>query len=189
MKAPKRVLAAGLCTLTASGTMLAALIAAPAANANSATTATASARAPFTTKLMVNHSGKCLDVKDASTADLASVQQWTCYNAPGNQTFIFTAVGDSLNDGYYTIRASHSGKCLDVTQGSQANGARVYQWHCNGQPNQEWKLVQRPNGYFSLVARHSGKCMEVAGGSLANGAVVVQQTCASDRPWQEWKLL
>ncbi|MFI2431740.1 RICIN domain-containing protein [Streptomyces sp. NPDC018693] len=188
MKAPRRVLTAGLCTLTASGTMLAALIAAPAANANSST-ATASARAPFTTKLMVNHSGKCLDVAYASIANGAWVQQWGCYNAPGNQTWHFDTVGDSLNDGYYYVRASHSGKCLDVKGGSVANGATVQQWTCHGGTNQQWRLVQRTNGYFSLIARNSGKCLEIAGGSLFNGAGAIQYTCTPDRPFQEWKLL
>ncbi|MGW0824088.1 RICIN domain-containing protein [Streptomyces sp. NPDC002845] len=194
MKAPRRVLTAGLCTLAVSGTMLAASSAAPAATANSAK---AAAPAPlFRAKLMANHSGKCLDVANANQLDGAFVQQWECYDAPDNQTWNFVAVGDSdlgdgfLADGYYAIRADHSGKCLDVAGASIADGGTVHQWTCDSKKtNQQWRLVQRPNGYFSLIARHSGKCLEVAAGSQANGAAMVQQTCADDRPYQEWKLL
>lgn len=184
MKAPRRVLTASLSALTVGGAMLAALSAAPAANAT-VNSATAQARAPFSTKLQVNHSLKCLDVANASTADAAFVQQWDCYNAPGNQTWHFVIA----SDGYYTVRASHSGKCLDVGAWSQAEGAEVYQWTCHGGTNQQWKLVQRPNGFFSLVARLSGKCLSVTAGSMSNGAGVVQQSCDSALPYQEWRLL
>lgn len=174
MKAPRRVLTASVSTLAVSGTLLATLSVAPAANAS-----------PFSTKLQVNHSLKCLDVANASTADAAFVQQYTCYNAPGNQTWNFVMA----SDGYYTVRASHSGKCLDVASWSQAEGGKVYQWTCHGGTNQQWKLVQRPNGFFSLVARLSGKCLTVPGGSTGNGVGVVQQSCNDALPYQEWRLL
>lgn len=87
------------------------------------------------------------------------------------------------------LETHHSGKCLDVANASIADGGTVNQWECYDTPNQEWKLVQRPNGYFTLVARHSGKCLEVAGGNIYDGTGVVQQTCAADRPYQEWRLL
>lgn len=35
-------------------------------------------------------SGKCLDVRDASTADGARLRQWTCHNGPA-QTFRLVA--------------------------------------------------------------------------------------------------
>jgi hypothetical protein len=172
VKAPRRTFTAGLSVLALSGMMLAAGSAAPAS------------AAPLNTKLETHHSGKCLDVANASTANGAFVQQWGCYTTP-NQNWTFTSTGN----GYYKVSADHSGKCLDVANASIADGGTVNQWECYNTPNQEWKLVQRPNGYFTLVARHSGKCLEVAGGNIYDGAGVVQQTCAADRPYQEWRLL
>lgn len=172
VKTPSRAFTTGLSALALSATMLAAGSAAPAS------------AAPLNTKLEAHHSGRCLDVAEASQADGAFVQQWGCYTT-ANQNWTFT----SLDNGYYKVSADHSGKCLDVADASQADGGTVHQWHCYDTPNQEWKLVQRPNGYFTLVARHSGKCLEVAGGSIYNGAGVVQQTCNADRPYQEWRLL
>ncbi|MGP3920498.1 RICIN domain-containing protein [Nonomuraea sp. 10N515B] len=185
MKKPTRALVASLCTLAVSGAMLATGSAALAADAPL-----------FRAKLMANHSGKCLDVAVASQLDAAFVQQWQCYDAPDNQTWNFVAVGDSnladgfLADGYYTVSADHSGKCLEVAGGSTADNATVHQMTCDSRnTSQQWRLVQRPNGYFGLVARHSGKCLEVPNGNLNNGIGVVQQGCAADRPYQEWKLL
>jgi hypothetical protein len=140
--------------------------------------------APLGAKLEAHHSGKCLDVANASHDNGAFVQQYGCY-ATANQNWTFT----SLDNGYYKVSADHSGMCLDVANASQADGWRVQQWGCYDTPNQEWKLVQRPNGYFTLVARHSGKCLEVSEGNIYNGAGVVQQKCEADRPYQEWRLL
>lgn len=190
MKAPRRVLAAGLCALAVSGTMLAAGPATPAAAAGNAPL--------FRAKLMVNHSGKCLDVPGASQAAGQPVQQWHCYDAPDNQTWNFVAAYNSdlangfLADNYYTIRAQHSGKCLEVQGGATTDQASVIQQTCDTgyhTTQQQWRLVQRPNGYFSLIARHSGKCLTVPQGSLADGVLVVQQDCSNDLPYQEWKLL
>nr|WP_237519934.1 RICIN domain-containing protein [Streptomyces sp. HUCO-GS316] len=166
--------------------MLAALFAAPAANA-SVSGATAPARAPistFTARLQVNHSGKCVDVLSGSSADGAYVQQWDCWPEP-QQIWNFVI----SSDGYYTVRAVHSGKCLDVWNSSQAEGAKVQQGPCYNTTSLQWKLIQRPNGFFSLIARHSSKCLTVSGGSVSNGAAIIQQSCSSSLPNQEWRLL
>ncbi len=81
------------------------------------------------------HSGKCLDVTDASTADRAPLQQWTCHGG-ANQRFALRATGP-----YYQIVAAHSGKCLDVEAAAPANGARVVQWPCHTGDNQKWALL------------------------------------------------
>ncbi|MEU4303817.1 RICIN domain-containing protein [Kitasatospora aureofaciens] len=188
MKAPRRVLAAGLCALAVTGTMLAA----------GSTPAAASVAPLFRAKLMANHSGTCLDVPGASQAAGQPVQQWHCYDAPDNQTWNFVAAYNSdlgngyLADNYYTVRAQHSGMCLEVQGGSTADQAVIVQQTCDTSyqtTQQQWKLVQRPDGDFTLVARHSGKCLTVPQGSLADGTFVVQQACSNDLPYQEWKLV
>jgi hypothetical protein len=87
-------------------------------------------------KVIAKHSGKCLDVNGASTADGANVQQWSC-NGGNNQRWKLVSMGD----GYNELVAKHSSKCLDVNGASTADGANVQQWHCTGSNNQRWKLV------------------------------------------------
>ena len=43
--------------------------------------------------------------------------------------------------GYVQIVARHSGRCLDVTGESTADGARVIQYTCGTAANQQWQRV------------------------------------------------
>jgi hypothetical protein len=88
-----------------------------------------------------------------------------------------------------SLVARHSGKCLDVYNGSMADGANVQQWVCgNGQANQEWRFKDAGNGYYTLRARHSHKCLDVYNGSMADGANVQQWICGKGQANQEWRL-
>ena len=40
----------------------------------------------------------------------------------------------------YELVARSSGRCLDVTNISTSNGARIQQWTCHGGTNQQWSL-------------------------------------------------
>lgn len=76
-----------------------------------------------------------------------------------------------------SIVAQHSGKCLDISGVSQANGAGAIQWACHGGGNQQWVVVPAGNGFVQLVVQHSGQCLDVTGASHANGARVIQWPC------------
>lgn len=57
----------------------------------------------------------------------------------------------------------HSGRCMEVENSSSADGARIRQWDCDGQPGARWLL--RPSaassGAVNIVNAHSGKCLAV----------------------------
>lgn len=129
--------------------------------------------------LTARHSGKCVDVVSASTADGAEVAQYGC-NGGANQRWVLQDRGD----GYHQITAQHSGKCLDVDGVSTADNARIIQWPCNGGANQQWQVQDAGGGYVSLVARHSGKCLDVSGASTADGARLIQYTCGGGQNQQ-----
>ncbi|WP_243707422.1 RICIN domain-containing protein [Micromonospora sp. KC606] len=129
--------------------------------------------------LTARHSGKCVDVISASTADGAEIAQYGC-NGGSNQRWEFQSAGNN----YYRIIAGHSGKCLDVNAASTANSARIIQWTCNGGQNQQWQVQDAGSGHVRLVARHSGKCLEVPSSSTADGARLVQYTCGSGQNQQ-----
>ncbi|XXY51646.1 RICIN domain-containing protein [Sorangium sp. So ce269] len=84
--------------------------------------------------LGARHSGKCLDVNGASSADGAAVQQWSC-NGGSNQQWQLQSAGS----GYYRVVARHSGKCLGVVSSSTADGAVVKQYACSSGSNQQWE--------------------------------------------------
>lgn len=74
----------------------------------------------------------------------------------------------------YEVVSQNSGKALDVTDVSTANGARIQQWTYGGGGNQQWR-AENLGGYYRFTNLNSGKVMEVAGSSTANGAAVQQQ--------------
>nr|MDT0657389.1 RICIN domain-containing protein [Micromonospora sp. DSM 115978] len=124
--------------------------------------------------LTLRHSGKCVDVISASTADGAEIAQYACNNG-SNQRWQF----QDLGTGYHRIVAQHSGKCLDVDGASTANSARIIQWSCNGGQNQQWQIQDAGSGYIRLVARHSGRCLDIPSAATADGTRLTQYTCGT----------
>jgi hypothetical protein len=59
------------------------------------------------------------------------VQLYTC-NGTGAQQWTHTSANDMVNLG--------SGKCLDATGNSSADGTRLQIWSCSGGANQKWTL-------------------------------------------------
>jgi glucosylceramidase len=67
--------------------------------------------------------------------------------------------------------AGLGGKCLDVSNGSTANGNLPQMWTCTSGPNQTWTL-----GTDGTV-RALGKCLDVKDNSTADGATVQLWDC------------
>lgn len=97
----------------------------------------------------------------------------------------------------YTVVDEYSGKGLDVSGASAADGAAVIRWTCGGGTNQIFTLqpvTALGSGQdYQLVAVDSGKCVDVSGVSTAPGALVHQWTCdpasvLSTRKNQIWHL-
>ena len=132
-------------------------------------------------EVVARHSGKCLDVFDASTSAGANVIQWSCIGDQ-NQQWLVIPIGD----GYYKFIARHSNKVLSVP-GGNANGAPVVQSTENGTATQQWRFVDLDSGYLRIIVRGSGKALEVAGGSSVDGTQV-QQWDYFGAAHQQWLL-
>jgi hypothetical protein len=82
-----------------------------------------------------------------------------------------------------TLVSSLDGKCLDVTDGSTANGNQPQLWDCTANSaNQQWTLAD--NG----SVQGKGKCLDLADNSTANGAVVHLWDCYDTVATQKWTL-
>ncbi len=75
----------------------------------------------------------------------------------------------------YKLVNRNSGKMLDVSGGSTADGGNVIQWTDNGGNNQKWIVTDTGSGY-KLINVNSGKALDVYGKSTADGGNVVQWT-------------
>jgi GH43 family beta-xylosidase len=70
----------------------------------------------------------------------------------------------------YTLVNRNSGKCLEVTGGSAADGTNIAQWTCGGGANQKWRIEDLGNDTSRLVNVATGKVMDTADCSAADGA-------------------
>jgi hypothetical protein len=120
-------------------------------------------------QLIAAHSGKAIDIEQASTQAGAAVIQWAP-NGGQNQHFQFIPTGD----GYYQIAARHSNLLLDLFESNPNNGATIVQWTTNGGTNQQWQVIDRGSGQVSLINRLSGRALDVWEASTADGARISQ---------------
>lgn len=116
--------------------------------------------------IVARHSGKPLEVANASLDNNALVQQ----NSPDggeHQKWKFQLT----TNGFYEIVNINSGKALDV--GGTVNGSICQQYSYWGGENQQWAISDFGNGYYKITSRASGKALDVAQQSTADGAGVL----------------
>uniref|UniRef100_UPI0006E22C7C alpha-L-fucosidase n=1 Tax=Streptomyces graminilatus TaxID=1464070 RepID=UPI0006E22C7C len=89
--------------------------------------------------------------------------------------------------GTFRLVNRKSGKVLDVSGASTADGGAAIQWPSSGGTNQQWRLVPNTDGSFRLSNVRSGKVLESPGGS-AQGAALDQWT-DNGGDNQSWKLV
>ena len=77
---------------------------------------------------------------------------------------------------WYVLLNRNSGKALDVSGVSTADGAQLHQWTRTNADNQQFQFVDAGDGYYRIKARHSGKVLDVSSWSTADGAAIHQWT-------------
>jgi len=92
------------------------------------------------------------------------------------------------NGAVYTIASKVSGKVLDVTDVSTADGAKIQQWTNYSASNQRFRLESTGDGYYKLTAIHSGKVLDVPSASTADG-VQLQQWTDNGTDAQRWRIV
>ncbi|MFF5448033.1 ricin-type beta-trefoil lectin domain protein [Streptomyces sp. NPDC012888] len=118
------------------------------------------------------HSGKCVDVKGASTKDGAPIQLYDCN---GSDAQAWRLEGDG------TLRAL--GRCMDVQYAKTENGSLLGLNSCHQGLNQKWELL--PGGLLRSV--HSGKCLDALGWQTGNGARLGIWDCTPHHTNQQWR--
>jgi len=80
----------------------------------------------------------------------------------------------TVEGGTYRIVAAHSGKVLEVADGSEATGANVQQGTWNDEPHQRWHIDEGSEELWvdvdRIEAAHSGKALTVAGDNAQQGS-------------------
>ncbi|MEG4631744.1 RICIN domain-containing protein [Microcoleus sp. AR_TQ3_B6] len=136
---------------------------------------------PYYVEIVAKHSGKALDVDNASSARGANVQQWERNYSQAQQWRLQDA-----GDGYFYI-INKTGKALEVEGGSTENSANVRQWDLNNTNAQKWKFEDAGEGYTYIVNKNSEKVLDVRESGTGNGVNVLQyQRTGNDN--QKWRV-
>jgi len=85
------------------------------------------------------------------------------------------------------IHSRVTGKCADVADASQDDGADIRQWSCNGTRAQAWEAVDVGRNEIVFISTGSGKVMEVIGNPRRAGADVAQNSW-NGAPTQRWRV-
>ena len=95
--------------------------------------------------------------------------------SPGSSVLMGATIEQSNVAGYVWIKNS-SGKCLEISNSSNSNGAKAQQWDCVGQNGALWWLEDRGGGAW-YIHNYSNKCLEISDSSTLNGARAQQWDC------------
>ncbi|WP_328444157.1 RICIN domain-containing protein [Amycolatopsis sp. NBC_00438] len=90
-------------------------------------------------------------------------------------------------DGWYTVAAVNSGKCVDARAAASTNGTVVQQYSCNQSASQEWQFQSTGDGYFRVNTRNNAAAAwDVTDVSTADGGLV-QLWSYSNGLNQQWQ--
>ncbi|WP_200876329.1 RICIN domain-containing protein [Amycolatopsis rifamycinica] len=90
-------------------------------------------------------------------------------------------------DGWYTVAAVNSGKCVDARAAGTADGTVVQQYACNQTASQQWQFQSTEDGYFRVNARSNpAAAWDVKDVSAADGGLLQLWTYGggANQQWQ-----
>nr|BFD87728.1 hypothetical protein StreXyl84_71290 [Streptomyces sp. Xyl84] len=123
-------------------------------------------------------SGRCLDVKDTSSAVGALMWLWNCGPVTDAKVWQLPTV-----QGPTGRIAGYGGKCADLagSGSTDAPGTQVQLNTCGTGTSQQWTLA--PDGTVRVL----GRCLALSGGGTANGTRAVLAACdgSSAQQWQQ----
>jgi len=114
----------------------------------------------------------------ASNADGAEVALAACLNTDFHTTFPNGNISWSVPvDPLIGQIKTFDNKCLDVPNGSTANGVKLQLWTCtDGNTNQLWKIHE---GLSQIEWNGKGKCLDLTNGNSTSGNPIQLWDCAS----------
>ncbi|WP_371778005.1 glycoside hydrolase family 27 protein [Streptosporangium subroseum] len=139
-----------------------------------------------TTTSAIGLSGNSFGLREAWSNAVTSTTGNISASVPAHGTVVFRVSGGTPNPdptpSTSRIQGVGSGRCLDVTGASQANGTQVVIWDCNGQSNQQWASTSAGE-----LRVYGNKCLDVNNNGTADGTGVLIWDCNGQNN-QKWRL-
>ncbi len=143
--------------------------------------ATSGPLASGTYEVLARHSGKALQVANASIENGANVEQKS-YVGGANQKWILSHLGACQ----YKFVGLQSSKSLNVDGAQRTDGVNVLIWsYAGGRPEETWIITPTDGGFYRVTPVNSGLSLEVQEASVADYANVRQWTYTggSNQQW------
>ena len=123
-----------------------------------------------------NSYSRVLDINNASLSNGGNLEIYQ-KNQTTNQIFYVQYRGN----GYYSIRAVHSGLYLHRKENDN-----VHQWSGYSSYNAQWEMRYANNGYYYLRNRANGKYLDNSKGStqLGNNVIVYSLNYGTNQKWR-----
>jgi uncharacterized protein (DUF1800 family) len=135
------------------------------------------AQSTFTSTAVVEHSGMCLEVPGASTANNLQLVQNTCNGRP-EQNFRFQVIDAARQR--FSVVATHSNLCLSANGSTATDGLALIQTACSsGNTMQAFQLERLRGGGlpFRIRGISSTRCVEVTNSDTRTNRPVQFRTC------------
>lgn len=115
-----------------------------------------------------------LDIYNGSTSNRANASLYYCQDGHPNQVFYIQYRRTYRGIKFYSIRAVHSGKYLDVYEGRSSNGTNLiqYQWNGGSGSSNQLFCFYSSNGNTVIQSMIGSLVMDINGGSLRSGTNV-----------------
>jgi len=115
-----------------------------------------------TTAAAIGKAGNAFTLRDAWTGATSTSTGAITASVPGHGTVVFRVSGGTGTPpgSTSTLVSAASGRCLDVPNGTTANGTQPVIWDCNGGTNQRWTTTGQ-----SIQAL--GKCLDAPANATA----------------------
>lgn len=142
------------------------------------------------------HSGLVLDLTGGGLGDGTAIQQWSGSSGDLNQQWALVGTPRYANaatpaaGGSYRVVSETSGKPIDVSGGSTADGAAIVGKADDAALEEVWKLQDAGGGYYNLINANSGKALDDTNGSTQNGNPMQQYTISgTGNANQQWQIV
>lgn len=135
------------------------------------------AQSTFTSTAVVEHSGMCLEVPGASTANNLQLVQNTCNGRP-EQNFRFQVIDAARQR--FSVVATHSNLCLSANGSTATDGLALIQTACSsGDTMQVFQLERLRGGGlpFRIRGISSARCVEVTNSDTRTSRPVQFRSC------------
>lgn len=133
------------------------------------------------------NTGLALDINNADTGNFTNASLYSRQDGHPNQVFYVQYRKTFKGIKFYSLKAIHSGKYLDVCGGSSRNGTNLHQYQWNGSASQLFCFIKNDNGNVIIKSMIGDLVIDINGGSLRSGTNVQLWGFNNSRA-QQWKL-